>query len=240
MTNDKLKVITALFENDAFMKVLPSVSDEKGIISLAEKYGVKITEQEITELLTIKPDTKKWAKELADCANQLEEVLKNPEKQAEFAKINSEALFKEFCKANNVEASDRFLPMLYFVAFDNKGRMELSEEELDAVAGGISLWGIFKFGVGLIPFVGTLAQTLLDFADGSLTGGANIGARFALSAISAMFGAVGSLAESGIMDIASGWIANGFSSIVGKLTIWGTTTAVSSGVGMDVDHSVGL
>ena len=92
----------------------------------------------------------------------------------------------------------------------------------------------------MIPFVGTLAQTLLDIADGSLTGGANIGARFALSAISAMFGAVGSIAEAGIMDVASGWIANGFSTIAGKLTIWTGTTVVSSGAGIDVDHSVGL
>ena len=240
MTNEKLKEITGLFENEAFMNDLAKVTDETGIISAAKKYGVEITEQDLNDLFMVKSETKKWAKEVVDCAKQLEEVLKNPEKQAEFAKINSEALFKDFCKANNVEASDKFLPMLYFVAFDNKKTMELSEEELDSVAGGISLWGIFKFGVGLIPFVGTLAQTFLDIADGSLTGGANIGARFALSAISAMFGAVGSIAEAGIMDIASGWIANGFSTIAGKLAIWSGTTAVSSGTGMIVNNSVGL
>lgn len=240
MTNDKLKAITELFANEAFMNELSSVSEEKDIILLAKKYGVEITEQEINDLFTVKPETKKWAKEVADCAKQLEAVLKAPEKQAEFATINSEERFKEFCKANNVAVSDKFLPMLYCVAYSNKGIMELSEEELDSVAGGITLWGVFKFGVGLIPFVGTLAQTLLDLADGSLRGGANIGARFALSAISAMFGAVGSIAEAGIFDIAGGWIANGFSAVAGKLTIWAGTTAVSSGAGMDVDHSVGL
>jgi hypothetical protein len=240
MTNDKLKAITELFANEAFMNKLSSVSEEKDIILLAKKYGVEITEQELDELFTPALETKKWAKEVADCAQRLEELLKEPEKQAEFAELNSEEKFMEFCKANNVNASEKFLPMLYCVAFNNKDTMELTEEELDSVAGGISLWGIFKFGVGLIPLVGTLAQTFLDLADGSLRGGANIGARFALSAISAMFGAVGSIAEAGIFDIAGGWIANGFSAVAGKLTIWTGTTVVSSGTGMDVDHSVGL
>lgn len=240
MTNEKLKKITELFANEAFMNELPTVTEEKGIIDLAKKYGVQITEQELDELFTSKPETKKWAKKVADCAQRLEELLKEPEKQAEFAEINSEEKFMEFCKANNVNASEKFLPMLYCVAFSNKDTMELSEEELDSVAGGITLWGVFKFGIGLIPIVGTLAQTFLDLADGSLRGGANIGARFALSAISAMFGAVGSIAEAGLLDIAGSWISEGFSAITGKLTIWTGTTVVSSGTGMDVDHSVGL
>lgn len=240
MTNEKLKEITALFSNEAFMNELSAVTDEKNVPGVTKKFGVDITEQELNELFSSSADTKKWAKEVAVCSKQLEEVLKDPKKQVEFSEINSEALFKNFCMNNNVAASDKFLPMLYFAAFSNKDKMELSEEELDSIAGGITLWGIFKFGVGLIPFVGTLAQTLMDLADGSLRGGANIGARFALSAISAMFGAVGSIAEAGIFDIAGGWIANGFSTIAGKLAIWGTSTAVSSGTGMAVDHVDGL
>ena len=71
MTNDKLKAITELFANEAFMNELSSVSEEKDIILLAKKYGVEITEQEINDLFTVKPETKKWAKEVADCAKQL-------------------------------------------------------------------------------------------------------------------------------------------------------------------------
>ncbi|MBQ4014769.1 MAG: hypothetical protein II610_05920 [Treponema sp.] len=240
MTKEKLEELSGLIGNEAFMKELASVADEQGVIPLAKKYGVDLSQDEVKDLFTITPDTRKWAAEVKACADKLQELLKDSKKAEEFTQINSEESFKRFCASNDISAGEKFLPVLYAFSYKNADKMQLSEEELDAVVGGVSVWGIFKFAIGLVPFVGTLAQTICDLADGSLRGTGNIAARFALSAVSAMFGAVGSLAESGLMDIASTLMSKGFSAIGGKAVIWATNTAVSAGTGMAVDSSIGL
>lgn len=240
MTKEKLKELSKLIENEDFMKGLSSVADEQGVIPLAKKYGVELSQDEVNDLFTITPDTRKWAAEVKACADKLQELLKDSNKAEEFTKINSEESFNKFCQENDIPAGEKFLPVLYTLSYKNADKMQLSEEELDAVVGGVSVWGIFKFAIGLVPFVGTLAQTICDLADGSLRGTGNIAARFALSAVSAMFGAVGSLAESGLMDIASTLMSKGFSAIGGQVAIWGGTTGISAGTGMAVNSSIGL
>lgn len=240
MTKEKLEEISGLIGNEAFMKELSSVADEQGVIPLAKKYGVDLSQEEVKDLFTVTPDTRKWAAEVKACADKLQELLKDSKKAEEFTRINSEESFKQFCQANDIPAGEKFLPVLYMFSYKNADKMQLSEQELDAVVGGVSVWGIFKFAIGFVPFVGTLAQTICDLADGSLRGTGNIAARFALSAVSAMFGAVGSLADAGLMTIASGLISKGFSSIAGKAVIWATNTAVSAGTGIAVNSAVGL
>lgn len=240
MTKEKLEELSSLIKNEAFMKELASVADEQGVIPVAKKYGVDLSQEEVKDLFTITPDTRKWAAEVKSCADKLQELLKDSKKAEEFTQINSEESFNLFCASNDISAGEKFLPVLYVFSYQNAEKMQLSEEELDAVVGGVSVWGIFKFAIGLVPFVGTLAQTICDLADGSLRGTGNIAARFALSAVSAMFGAVGSLAESGLMDIASTLMSKGFASIAGQALIWGSTTAISSGAGIMVDKYVGL
>lgn len=233
MTAEKITAFTELLKNDGFCEEISSLTEEKEIIPVAKKYGLNISEEEITELFTIKPDTRKWAEELKACSDKIEEVIKDPEKAEQFSAINSEEQFKNFCRENAIPENEHFVDMLYVVSSAKTGKIELSAEELDSVVGG-SFWSTFKTITGFVPFVGTLAKFIMDLSDGSLRGTNNIMARLGVVLVVAAFDTVSTIATGGLLSLARGMIQSGLASVGKRALIYGALNVLSTGSGTAV------
>lgn len=239
MTAEKITALTELLKNDGFCEEISTLTEEREIIPVAKKYGVDISEEEITDLFTIKPDTRKWAEELKNCSDRIEEVIKDPAKAEEFSGIKSEQDFKNFCQKNEIPENDQFIDVLYVVASAKTSKMELSIEELDAVVGG-SAWDVFKDVAGYVPFVGTLAKFVLDLSDGSLRGTNNIMARLGVVLAVAAFDAVSTIATGGLLGLAKGIIQSGLASVGKDALMYGALNILSTGTGMAVTKIAGI
>ena len=233
MTADKITALTELLKNNSFCEEISGLTEEKEIIPVAKKYGVDVSEEDINDLFTIKPDTRKWAEELKICSDRIEEVTKDPVKAEEFSGIKSEEEFKTFCEANDIPENDQFINILYVVASAKTGRMELSADELDAVVGG-SAWSVFKTITGYVPFVGTLAKFIMDLSDGSLRGTDNIIARFGVVLAVAAFDAVSTMATGGLYGLVKGFVQGGLAAVGKKALIYGALNVLSTGSGSSV------
>ncbi|MBR4463103.1 MAG: hypothetical protein IKS40_00645 [Treponema sp.] len=217
-----------LLQDKAFCNKLGNCHSEKDIAETLKEFNLQITEEDIHTLFTNDPQALKFVSEIADFSKRLNTAFLDEKIKEDFYKITSPQDFSDFCEKHVLTPTPGFTSMveLYFLVRDTV--QNLSEEELDSIAGGSLVMDAVKFGVGFIPGVGGLATAALDIADGSVHGKGSITARLAGGVGISLFSTVGSLSFGGGLSIAKAWRKQGLTpELKEKLALFGGISALS-------------
>ncbi len=183
MTNEKLKGISQLLENDDFVAQLNSVKDEKGACELFNANGVAVTLEEMTSFLNVSDEQKAKIAALAKTARKMEELIKDEGFKAKFAGCRTEEEADSLLKENGIEnGKDYFESIKLFADAAGKGgMMELSEEDLEEIVGGWHTPSWARMLISMVPVVGPIYTTIEDISN--MSGGGNIAARVLMGVV---------------------------------------------------------
>ena len=103
MTNEKLKGISQLLENDDFVNQLSAVKDEKAACELFNANGVDVTLEEMTSFLNVSDEQRAKITAITATARKMEELIKDEEFKSKFIGCRTEEEAESLLKENGIE-----------------------------------------------------------------------------------------------------------------------------------------
>ncbi|EID85728.1 hypothetical protein MSI_05470 [Treponema sp. JC4] len=229
ISNSTYQELIKLLNNPDFIKAASQCKSESDINPLLKRFGITLSEEELSELLEKKAETMKLLSEAAEIARQLTPLLEDHNKAEEFFKITTYESFMDFCKENNIVLSDNITSIARLIFELMDGVVDLSDDALSSVAGGNALAAGGELGAGMIPCIGGVASAVVSVADGSVKGTEKITARLAVGVATSLFETVATISTGGMLSIGQQWHKEGFTSDVKqKLAMFGGIKALSS------------
>ncbi len=228
---ETIQKLIALLKNQDFVDAAEQCKSNADIAQVAQKFNLAVTEEDLTELLAKKPEAMKTLHEVVDFTKVLKPLLKDEHSYQDFYTITSVRKFEAFCETYHLSPPASILTIADLIFTHLTYAEELSDDDLDAVAGGSFLMSAVKVGVGFIPGIGGIAAAALDVADGSAHGTEGITARLASGAAVSLFSCVSTMSCGGAISIGKQFFKEGLTSAVKqKLAVFGGLSALS-GIG---------